>query len=118
VLTGFRAGLSASTLSSASKDDMSNVNSNTDTPLARTLARRSRHRQRSLVVRALPFAGLVVVVGASIEIFLRFGFLPPLVVPAIVALLALEFRWAARLLAWGIARVTRFIRWVRRAVDA
>ena len=118
MLTGCRAGLSASRLSSALKDDMTNANSNTNTALARALARRSRHRQRSLAVRALPFAGLVVLVGVSVEIFLRFGFLPPLLVPAIVALLALEFRWAARLLAWGIARVTRFIRWVRRTAHA
>src|SRR3954451_8611801 len=99
-------------------NDMSNVNSNTNTALARALARRWRHRQRSLAVRALPFAGLVVLVGASVEIFLRFGFLSPLLVPAIVALLALEFRWAARLVAWGIARATRLIRWLRRTVHA
>src|SRR3954451_18726637 len=97
---------------------MTNLNSNPNTALARALARRSRHRQRSLAVKALPFAGLAVLVGVSVEIFLRFGSLPPLLVPAIVALLAREFRWAARLLAWVIARVPRFLRWVRGTAHA
>jgi hypothetical protein len=62
----------------------------------------------------VPFAGVAVLIGASVEIFLRFGFLPPLVTPAVVALLALEFLWAARLLAWGIERVTRLARRLAR----
>jgi len=62
----------------------------------------------------VPFAGVAVLIGASVEIFLRFGFLPPLVTPAVVALLALEFLWAARLLAWGIERITRLARRLAR----
>src|SRR3954454_11993484 len=84
------------------------------TALARALARRDRHRQRPLGLRVVPFAGVAVLVGASVEMFLHTGFLPPLVTPAVVALLALEFLWAARLLAWGIERVTRLARRLTR----
>jgi hypothetical protein len=59
------------------------------------------------------FAAVAVLVAASVELFLRFGFLPPLVVPAVIALLALEFRWAARVLAWGLERLARFTRRLR-----
>jgi hypothetical protein len=73
--------------------------------LTRALARRDRHRERSLHVRALPLTAVAALVAASVELFLHFGFLPPLLVPALVALLALEFRWAARVLAWGLERL-------------
>jgi fatty acid desaturase len=87
-------------------------------PLTRALARRERHRQRPLAVRALPFVAVGILVAASVAAFLRLGFLPPLVAPAIVALLALEFVWAARLLAWGIGRVTRVARGLKRIATA
>jgi hypothetical protein len=85
-----------------------------NTPLARALARRERHRARPIALRALPLVAVAVLLATSVEVYLRVGFLPPLVLPAVVALLALEFHWAARLLAWGIGRVTRLIRRVRR----
>jgi fatty acid desaturase len=91
---------------------------NEQTALTRALARRERHRQRPHVLRALPFVALGILVAASVAAFLRFGFLPPLVVPAAVALLALEFVWAARLLAWGIRRVRRLVRGVKRIATA
>jgi hypothetical protein len=84
--------------------------------LTNALARRARHRQRPLVVRAAAFLALLLLLAASAEIWLRVGFLPPLLVPAVVALLALEFAWAARVLAWGLDRFWRFTRAVGRVV--
>jgi hypothetical protein len=77
------------------------------------LARRERHQKRPLIVRALTLAALVPFVVASVEVWLRFGFLPPLFLPVVVALLALEFLWAARVVAWGLDRLARFTRRAR-----
>ena len=88
----------------------------TRTQLTRALARRDRHRQRRLAVRALTLAAVALLVAGSVEVVLRYGFAPPLLVPACVALLALEFHWAARLLAWGLERLTRFMRFLRKVV--
>ncbi len=93
--------------------DCETGNAGASTSLTRALARRERHRERPLGVRALPFAALAALVVASVELFLRFGVLPPLLVPAVIALLALEFRWAARVLAWGLERLARFTRPLR-----
>ena len=57
---------------------------------------------------------VVLLVAASVEVTLGFGFSPPFLLPAVIAILALEFHWAARLLAWGIERWVRFIRRLRR----
>src|SRR4051812_21075870 len=82
--------------------------------LRRALARRDRHRQRPFVLRALTVVALILLVAASAEVWLRFGLLPPLLLPATIALLELEFAWAARLLAWGLERLARFARRSRR----
>ena len=85
----------------------------TSTALTRALARRERHRARPLVVRVLTLAGVAALVAADVAVYLHYGFLPPFVAPVVVALLALEFHWAARLLAWGIVRVRRLARRLR-----
>jgi hypothetical protein len=90
----------------------------TRTHLTRALARRERHRQRHLVVRALTLLAVGALIAGSVEVVLRWGFSPPLLVPACVGLLALEFHWAARLLAWGLERLTRFGRKLRRIARA
>ena len=90
---------------------MAPVTMNCETPSTarpRALARRARHRARPVVVRALTLAAAAALVVADVGVYLRFGFLPPLVVPVVVALLALEFRWAARLVAWGVQRLRRY----------
>ena len=85
-----------------------------NTALARALARRERHRQRPLAVRALNLTAVAVLVAASVYVWLLHGFMPPLVVPAALALLALEFHWAARVLAWGLERLAQFMQRLRR----
>src|SRR3954463_14252644 len=92
------------------------VNTGGSTALGRPLARREPHRRRPLVLRALTVAAVLVLVAAAVEVWLRFGFLPPLFLPAVIALLALEFRWAARVLAWGLERLARFAQRLRRVV--
>lgn len=78
------------------------------TALTRALARRERHRARPVAFRALTVAAAAAVVAAAVLMYLDIGFLPPLVVPVVVALLALEFHWAARLFAWGAERLRRY----------
>jgi hypothetical protein len=82
--------------------------------LDRALARRERHRQRPPFIRAVTLAMPLLLIGASVEVFLRFGFLPPFLLPVVIALLALEFVWAARVLAWGLVRLSRLGRIARR----
>jgi hypothetical protein len=86
------------------------------TSLSRALARRERHRERPLVVRGLTLVAAVVLVAGDVAVYLRFGFLPPLVLPVVVALLALEFHWAARLFAWGAERLRRYGRRLKALV--
>jgi uncharacterized membrane protein YdfJ with MMPL/SSD domain len=99
-----------------SADDPNFQSDGAGTALTRALARRERHRRRALGIRALTFAALALLVAVAVTLFLRLGFLPLLFVPAVIALLALEFRWAARALAWGLERLARFVRRVRRVV--
>jgi hypothetical protein len=54
------------------------VNNGGSTALGRALARRERHRGRPFFLRALTVAALLVLVAAAVEVWLRFGFLPPL----------------------------------------
>jgi hypothetical protein len=84
--------------------------------LTRALARRERHRQRPLSLRALTLAAVLALVTAGVLIVIDFDFWPPFVLPAVVAILALEFRWAARLVAWAVGRWVRLGRALRRAV--
>jgi hypothetical protein len=102
----------------AGSDDVSVIMSSEapTTSLSRALARRERHRARPLVVRGLTLAAAVALVAGDVDVYLRFGFLPPLVVPIVVALLALEFHWAARLFAWGAERLRRYGRGLRALV--
>lgn len=84
-----------------------------DTPLTRALARRDRHRRRPLIVRALTVAAGVFVCGVAVILFLA----PEVALPLLVAglgLLALEYDWAARALAWALMRSARVTGWFGR----
>lgn len=68
--------------------------------------RQRRHRERHLVVRVLVVVAGLAVLAAGVALIVLPG--PAIVViPAGLALLALEFSWAERLLAGSVARLER-----------
>jgi hypothetical protein len=96
----------------SSRDTVTGVEHET-TPLSRALARRDRHRQRSLIVRGVTVVAGGLVCGVAVILF----FAPEVALPLLVAglgLLALEFDWAARGLAWALTRSARITGWFRR----
>ena len=81
--------------------------------LARVAARRERHRGRSLFLRALVVVGGVLLALAGLLLLWapEFGF--PLLLAGF-GLLALEFEWAARALAWTEWRALLLRHWFGR----
>lgn len=84
-----------------------------NTPLSRALARRDRHRRRSLIVRGVTVVAGGLVCGVAVILF----FAPEVALPLLVAglgLLALEYDWAARALASALTRSARITGGFRR----
>ncbi len=85
-----------------------------DPVMLRVEERRERHRRRPLVLRALTVAGGFALLVPAV---LLVPLVPELGVPLLLAalgLLALEFAWAARALAWTIRRWDAAKAWWRR----
>lgn len=84
-----------------------------DPILERVAARRVKHRERPVVVRVLTAAAGVVVGVAGLVLVVP---LPEAGLPLLLGglgLLALEFDWAARALAWVTRRAEAVRRWFR-----
>ena len=85
-----------------------------DPRIARVHERRERHRRRPLPVRVLVATGGFVLGVVSIPPLL---ILPEIGLPMMLAalgILALEFDWAARALAWVIVQTDRLRAWFGR----
>ena len=85
-----------------------------DDAVAAVLARRLRHRERGIVVRAVVATFATALLVAAIPLFVL---LPELGLPILLwslSLLALEFDWAAKAYAWVTWRWQQFHAWFGR----